>query len=113
MKKKEIWFISASSYEEALNIAKEKNFKPRTWKYVPIDKKLRFMAISGFHGIPKENLIGTFSEEEILYLTIESPQKDEIHEPPEIEENRADTVICRTSDKGLFFEKNDENQKKD
>lgn len=107
-KNKKIWFISAASYEDALNIVKEKNFKPRTWKYIPHDKKLRFMAIAGFHSVLKENLIGTFSDEEILYLTIESPSKDEIHESPEIEEHRANTVICQTSDKGLYLEKKDE-----
>jgi len=104
------FIISAASYEDAVKMAKTRNIPPRGWIYAPEDKKLRLMALSAHHGFPRENLIGNFSEEEIIYLTITVPKKDEIDPNPEIVENRAKTTISITSDSGLG-ETNDEKRK--
>jgi len=93
-KNKLLYFISAESHQQAAEIAKEHDIQPNCWKYVPLKSKDRLSVINGYHGIPKENLIGYFDKEETLYLTMkveddkpkEEPVKEEVKEKPNLHE---------------------------
>ncbi len=62
------YFIDAYDYGQALDKAIEMNLTPQEFVYVPRSDNRRY-SILGFHNIPKENLIGNFSDEEEFYLT--------------------------------------------
>lgn len=111
--KNRIYLISAEHYEAATVIARERGIKPKQWKYVPLDKKLRYMAIAGCHAVPKENLIGHFDEEEIMYLTLKAPKRNDPEIDTEIKENRPRTEISRSGDIGLAVEPQDKDKKEE
>ena len=95
------YFISAATAKEAVDIAKDKGIRPNCWRWVPLEKKERFATLSGYHGIPKENLIGDFDKEEITYLTIGAEKEKEEPAPPQKEKPNTNININISSDTGL------------
>lgn len=105
MKQEKQYLISAADYFRAREIAMERKLLPSQWKYVPVDKNIRFSAISGCHAFPKENLLGDFTEEEIIYLTIEAPKQDDPAINSGIIDNPPKTTISRSGENGLYLSK--------
>lgn len=71
-----VWYpylISASDPAEAREMADQKNIPWDHCIYVPKNPGYRWDKIVGRHNLPKDNLIGSFSEEELAYLTKQEP----------------------------------------
>lgn len=63
------YFISAINYAAATKIASERGIKREDFKFVPYGNIGRKESILGFHHVPKDNLIGNFTSDEVFYLT--------------------------------------------
>ena len=101
--RKHLVFVSAQNYKDALQIAKDHGLQPSRWKFIPVSKRDRFAAISGHHGVPESNLIGSFTDEEKLYLTM-TPKEEPEPKPPDPVRNNPKVVISISGDRGLMVE---------
>lgn len=114
LKKKKLYFISKTTYSEALAVAQALGLRASQWVFVPGERKLRYSAIAGRHGIPRGNIIGDFSDEEIIYLTMKVP-------PPEDDKDATTEatparIIAVAGDSGAYLpepEKKEEEEEED
>lgn len=73
-----MFLISCEKYEHAVSIAQDRNLKRTEWLYVPWEpKRLRSEKLVGRHNVPKEKLIGFFSNEEIEEISLFTMEKDD------------------------------------
>lgn len=66
-----MYLISALTSLHAGIMAQENNLKHNEYVFIPYNANVRDKLLIGRRGIPKEKLIGDFTEEEIAMLTME------------------------------------------